>query len=284
MEHKKQHVILVTGATGHQGGAVLRHVRQRGFGCRALSRDPDGEKTRGLVNEGVQVAGGSFDDEDSLRRALDGVYGAYSVQPTHPERMETEVEEGIRFAEAAVRAEVDHFVYSSVASADQHTGIPHFETKARIEERVRATGLSYTIVRPVFFMENWFWMKQAIDSGVLPSPLKPATPLQMIAVDDIGGIVAASFEHRGHWHGRTVELAGDELTMTQIAEAFSRVSGREVKHQQIPWDEFEKRSGHEYTVMYHWFEDVGYRVDIAELRREYPALTNFNRWLEQNWK
>jgi uncharacterized protein YbjT (DUF2867 family) len=194
-----------------------------------------------------------------------------------------EVRQGTAFAEAANRQGVGHFVYSSVGAADQDTGIPHFESKGRIEQRIRAIGMPYTILRPVFFMENWFMMRDGIDSGAIMLPLKPETRLQMIAVDDIGAFVALAFEHPGRWHNRAFELAGDDLSMAEIADAFSRVSGRDVRYQQVPWDQFEQQMGHEMTVMYRWFEAQGYHVDIAGVREQYPELTGFNRWLEQKW-
>ena len=282
MASKNSRTILVSGATGKQGRAVFRHLKQRGFSVRALVRNPESPNARDVENHGAEVVRGDFGDPASLNRALDGADGAYSVQPTHPDA-EAETRDGIAFAEAANRQAVGHFVYNSVASADRNTGIPHFESKARIEERLRQIGMPYTIFRPVFFMENWLAMRDGIEGGALSLPLSPRTRLQMVAVDDIGGFVALAFEHSGRWRNRAFELAGDELSMSELAEAFTRVSGHEVRYQQVPWDQFEQRAGHEITVMYRWFEDKGYDVDIAAVRREYPRLTSFNRWLEQSW-
>jgi uncharacterized protein YbjT (DUF2867 family) len=280
---KNTRTILVTGATGKQGGAALHHLKQRGFSVRALVRNPEGQKARELENNGVEVVRGDFDDPQSMERALDGADGAYSVQAWQG-GPETEIRQGIAFAEAANRQEVGHFVYSSVAAADLNTGIPHFESKGAIEQRLRQIGIAWTIFRPVFFMENWLAMRDGIDAGAIMLPLSPQTRLQMIAVDDIGAFAALAFEHPGRWHNRAFELAGDALSMTDLADAFSRASGREVRYQQVPWDQFEQRAGHEMTVMYRWFEDNGYNVDLAGVRQEYPRLTSFNRWLEQNWR
>ena len=283
MAANKSRTIVVTGATGKQGGAAFRHLKQRGFALRALVRNPDRPEVRELEDSRVEVLRGDLDDPESMKRALDGADGAYSVQAWQG-GPETEVRQGIAFAEAANRQEVGHFVYSSVGAADQNTGIPHFESKGKIEERIRQIGMPYTIFRPVFFMENWFMMREGVENGSIMLPLSPQTRLQMVATDDIGAFVALAFEHSGHWHNRAYELAGDELSMSELAEAFSRVSGREVRYQQVPWDRFEQQAGHEMTVMYRWFEDKGYNVDIAGVRQEYPRLTSFNRWLEQNWK
>lgn len=281
MAANKDRTIVVTGATGKQGGAAVRHLRQRGFRLRALIRDPEKPEARELENNHVDVFRGDFDDPESMERVLDGADGAYSVQSWQG-GAEAEIRQGIAFAEAANRQEIGHFVYSSVAAADQNTGIPHFESKAKIEERVRETGMPYTILRPVFFMENWLTMRDGIEQGNIMLPLSPETRLQMIAVDDIGAFVALAFEHPGHWHNCTFELAGDELSMTEVAQAFSHASGHEVRYQQVPWDQFEQQAGHEMAVMFRWFEEKGYDIDLATVRQHYPELTTFNRWLNKN--
>src|SRR3954462_11907240 len=145
--------ILVTGATGHQGGAVLAHLGERGFSCRALTRDPAKPEARTALRPGVEVAKGDMEDPASLVRAMDGVHGVYGVQTPFESGVEGETRQGANLIDAAKRSRISHFVYSSVASADQRTGVPHFDSKFQIEERLRGTGMHFTIVRPVFFME-----------------------------------------------------------------------------------------------------------------------------------
>jgi uncharacterized protein YbjT (DUF2867 family) len=275
-----QRVILVTGVTGHQGGAAIRHLKDRGFQIRALTRDPNREEARRLVGHGTEVVRGDFDDQATLTRALDGVWGVYSVQPSSGD---AETRRGINMVDAAKRSRISHFVYSSVGSADQKTGVEHFETKFQIEEHIRSSGMSYTIFRPVFFMENWLGMREQIEQGVLAVPLRPETRLQMIAVDDIGAFVAMAFEKPGHWKGRAVELAGDEISMTDLTDRLSRVTGREVRYEQTPWEDWEKRLGPEMTRMWRFFDERGYQADIGTLRHEYSGLTGFDRWLNANW-
>lgn len=276
--------ILVTGATGHQGGAVLRHLRERNFPVRALTRHPDREEARHLVGHGTEVVRGDLNDPMSLTRAVEGVEGVFAVQTAMGEGIQAEIDQGFRLADAAKRSNVSHFVYSSVGSADRRTGIPHFDSKFRIEEKIRGSGLHYTIFRPVFFMENWLGMKDGIEKGTLALPLNPDTRLQMIAVDDIGTFVTMAFEHPRHWVGRAVDLAGDELSMTQLAEAFGRIAGRNVQYVQIPWNDFEQTAGPEMTEMYRWFRDVGFSVDISALRQEHANLSSFERWLRSQWR
>jgi uncharacterized protein YbjT (DUF2867 family) len=283
MAKHEDRTILVTGATGHQGGAALRHLRSKGFPVRALTRDPDKPAARGLGEHGTELVKGDLQDPASITRALDDVYGVYSVQ-NWQEGAESEIRQGINLADAANRSAVSHFVYSSVASADKNTGIPHFDSKFKIEEHIRATGLPYTILRPVFFMENWLGMKQNIEQGTLALPLRPDTRFQMIAVDDIGEFTALAFSHPGKWQGRALDIASDDLAISEVAAAMGRVSGHDVRYQQVPWDQFEKQVGHEITVMYKWFQDVGYHCDIAALRQENPKLTHFEAWLRAHWQ
>lgn len=275
-----ERIVLVTGATGRQGGAVYRHLQKKGFKLRALVRDPNSNQARQLMGYGQEVFQGSLDDPDSLMHAMDGVYGVFSVQP----HSANEIQQGVAIIEAAKRQGVSHFVYSSVASADEETGIPHFESKVKVEEHLRSSGLQHTIVRPVFFMENWHrGFGASIRNGQLQQPLSPTAKLQMVAVDDIGAFAVLAFEHPGEWKNRTFSLAGDELSMQQIVSAFSRVTAREVKYLQVSWDQFEKNMGRELTVMYHWFEEKGFHFNIEEVRREYPLTHTFDRWLETNW-
>jgi len=279
---KSKRIILVTGATGKQGRAVLHHLLKRGFPVRALTRDPDKPELRSLAGHRTEVVRGDLDDAASLDRALDGVYGVYSMGTYRERGIEGEIRMGAALAEAARRAAIDHLVYSSVGSADRQTGIPHFESKFQVEEHIRKTGVPYTILRPVFFMENWQAMRSMIEGGTLAQPLDPARTLQQIAVDDIGAFAALAFEHPGRWLGRAVELAGDELSMSQVAETMGRVLSREVRYQQVPWDQFEKNAGAEMTSMYRWFNDVGYNADIPALRQEYGELSTLEPWLRGN--
>jgi len=280
VSNNSERVILITGATGRQGGAVYRHLRKKGFKVRALVRDPNSNQARQLTGHGEKVLRGNLDDPDSLMRAMDGAHGVFSVQPYSA----NEIEQGAAVIEVAKRQGVSHLVYSSVAAADEETGIPHFESKIKVEEHLRSSGLPYTIVRPVFFMENWHrGFGASIRNGQLQQPLNPTTNLQMVAVDDIGAFAALAFEHPGKWKNRTFSLAGDELSMQQIADAFSRVTARDVKYVQVSWDRFEKNMGRELTVMYHWFEEKGFHVNIDQVRREYPLTHAFDRWLEACW-
>src|SRR5215210_1862540 len=281
----ERRVILVSGATGQQGGAVARSLLERAFAVRALTRNPDKPEARKLADLGAEVVGGDLEDRYSIEQVLDGVHGVFSVQQFGEVGTEGEIRQGVQLADAAKAAGVEHYVYSSVGSAHRDTGIPHFDSKFEVEEHVRASGVPYTVLRPVFFMQNWEFMREPIVGGTLPQPLDPDRPFQMVAVEDIGVFAAIAFEDPETWIGREVDLAGDELTMPEIAATFSRVIGREVHYVQVPWEGFEEQMGEEYTVMYRWFNDYGYEADIPALRKEYPRLTPFERYLrDHGWE
>jgi uncharacterized protein YbjT (DUF2867 family) len=281
--HNVERLVLVTGATGRQGGAVARSLLNRGFRVRALTRDPQKPAAQALAQQGADVVQGDMDDRFAMDRVLEGAYGVFSVQNFGETGPEGEVKQGKILADAAKVAGIQHFVYSSVGSSYRETGIPHFESKWRIEKHVREVGLPYTILRPVFFMHNWEMMReQILARGTLAQPLDPDKPLQQVAAEDLGAFAALAFERPDEWLGREVDLAGDEQTMPEIAGTFSRVTGREIHYSQAPWDQIEEQMGEELTVMWRWFNVVGYEADITALRQEYPELTTFEQYLRHS--
>jgi uncharacterized protein YbjT (DUF2867 family) len=278
-----ERLILVCGATGKQGGAVAPSLLERGFRVRALTRGPQKPEAQALAEQGAEVVQGDMEDRSAVDQVLvEGIYGVFSVQNFWETGYDGEVQQGKTVADAARAAGVDHFVYSSVGSAHRKTGIPHFDSKWEIEEHVREIGLPFSIFRPTFFMQNWEWTREMILGGTLAQPLDPDKPLQQVAVEDVGAFAGIAFANSDSWIGREVDLAGDEQSMSGIAETFGRVIGREVSYYQVPWDQFEEQMGEEVTVNYRWFNDAGYEADIASLRQEYPELTTFERYLRSH--
>src|SRR5918998_4594086 len=186
-----EHLIVVTGATGKQGGAVARSLLDRGFRIRALTRNPQKPAAQALAQQGAEIVQGDMDDRSAMDRVLEDAYGVFSVQNFGEIGPEGEVTQGKILADAAKVAGIQHFVYSSVGSSYRETGIPHFESKWQIEKHVRNVGLPYTILRPVFFMHNWEMMReQILASGTLAQPLDPDKPLQQVAAEDLGAFAA----------------------------------------------------------------------------------------------
>src|ERR1041385_5853431 len=148
--------ILVTGATGRQGGAVVRHLLENNISVRALSRTPENPAAKLLATKGVEVVKGDMADVTSLVNAMTGCDGVFSIQNFFEYGGEKEVQYGKNLVDAAKQSHISHFVYSSVCNADTDTGVPHFETKHVIEQYVAKAGIPFTILRPVKFMENYY--------------------------------------------------------------------------------------------------------------------------------
>ena len=252
-------VVLITGATGKQGGATLRHLaKQGGFKLRAMTRKPDGDAAKALAALGAEVVAGDLDDAASLARAVKGAWGVFAVQNTWEAGVEKEEEQ------VAKDNGVQHYVYTSVGSADEGTGIPHFENKFHVEQVVKQLDFpSHVILRPVFFMENlpspWF-----VNGDKLTTALKPETKLQMVAVDDIGKFSAKAFTDAGKFKSAEIDYAGDAVTMAEAAAAMSELLGRTITYQQIPIDAVRANSD-DFAKMLEWFDAGGYTVDIPSL-------------------
>lgn len=261
---KGQDAILVTGATGQQGGATARELLAAGHKVFAMTRNPNGDAARALAEAGAIIVEGDLNDEGSLKQALAGKWGVFAVQNTWEAGVEGEEEQGKRIARLAKEAGVQHYVYASVGSADEDTGIPHFDNKFRVEETVRSLGFpSYVILRPVFFMENLAspWFKPAIDEGTLALGIEPDTKLQMIAVQDIGKYGRIAFERHAELNGEAIDIAGDSLTPVEAAAALSEVTGRPIVHFQVPIEDVRSFS-EDFAAMLEWFDAVGYSADI----------------------
>ncbi len=274
-----QRIILVTGATGQQGGATARALAGTGFTLRAMTRTPDSPAAGALAAAtGAELVKGELDDAASLKAALAGAWGVYSVQNTWTAGVEGEEAQGKRLATMAQEAGVQHFVYASVASAHRKTGIPHFDNKARVEDLVRSLGFpSYAIIRPAFFMENlpspWF-----LNGDAIYTAMNPATKLQMITVADIGRYAALAFTDAARFRNRALDIAGDNVTMPEAAAAMSRGLGRPITFVQIPIADVRKNS-EDFALMLEWFEKVGYNADIEGNAREFGIPpTTIDQW------
>lgn len=258
-------IVLVTGATGKQGGATLRHLaKQGGFRLRAMTRKPGSDAAKAAAALGAEVVQGDLDDGPSLERALAGAWGVFAVQNTWEAGVEKEEEQGKRIAELARRQGVQHYVYTSVGSAHLRTGVPHFDNKANVEKKVRELKFpSHVILRPVFFMENLV-SPMFLQGDKLVTALRPTTKLQMIAVDDIGRFAAQAFVEAGKWSGTETDLAGDAPTMPEAAAAVSEIVGRKITFEAMPIEAVRKNS-EDLAKMLEWFERVGYSADIPKL-------------------
>src|SRR5882724_7059964 len=283
----KSKLVLVTGATGNQGGAVAHALLTQGHQVRALTRNPASAAAIRLREQGVEIAVGDFTDHDSLVRAAHGADAVYAMSTPQEHGAKIEIAQGITITDAAKAAGVVHFVYSSVASANRATGVPHFDSKYAVERHLQASGVQYTIVAPVFFMDNLLqpWMLSGLRQGKLAMAMPASRALQQITVADIGAFVAAVIERNDTVFGHRLEIAGDELTGEEAAAILSKVTGREVHYEGFPPDVLRAQS-EDMALMFEWFDSTGYAADIKSLRRDFPEVTwhTFAEWArKQDW-
>ena len=201
--------------------------------------------------------------------------------------VEKETAQGIATTDAAKAAGVGHLVYSSVASADRATGIPHFDSKYQVEKHIMSSGVPYTIIAPVFFMDNLLqpWALPNLRQGKVAQAMPVTRSLQQIAVADIGGFAAAVFERRDTVFGRRIDIAGDELTGGEAAAILSEVTSREIRYEGFPPDVLRTQS-EDMALMFEWFDTTGYVADINGLHRDFPEVMwhDFEEWArKQDW-
>jgi uncharacterized protein YbjT (DUF2867 family) len=267
--------VLVAGATGQQGGAVAEALLSRGHRVRALTRRPDGEAARRLAAAGAEIVAGDLDDTAAVLKAAEGVDTMFLMGNSYEAGTAEETRQGIKAADAAKAAGIGHLIYSSVASADRKTGIPHFESKYLVERHIAGLGLPYTVSAPAAFMENAVapWGIGGLRQGVHAFALPPDRALQLVALADIGAFVTVLAERREQVFGRRFDIAGDELPGAEQAQILSPASGRPIAYQEIPIAAARQQS-EDVALMFEWFNNAGYSVDIAGLRREFPEV----RW------
>ena len=282
---KTDNIVLIAGATGQQGGAAAAQLLADGWRVRALTRHPSSAAAAALRRAGAEIVDGDMDDRASLDAALRGVYGVFSVQPAGfggDFTPNDEIRLGKNLADAARAADVRHFVYTSVGGADRESGVPHFQSKWLIEEHIRAVGLPATLLRPVSFMEILLSPYVRLQKGTLSFIVSPNTPVQHIAVPDIGVFVAQAFNSFPAFVGQALEIAGDSFTMMEAAAAITAVTRRSIRYVQYPPELISENPV--FAAILRFCETKGFAADIPKLRKLHPRLLTFEGWLAKTGK
>src|SRR3954470_11951905 len=278
-----QRKILVTGATGQQGGALARLLLQKKHKVYALTRNAQSPAAQDLRNKGANIMKGDLDDSDSLKSAVKNVESVFLMGTPFEDGTEGETRRGKLMADIAKENKVEHLVYSSVANADKNTSIPHFESKYKVEQHIKNLGIPHTIIGPTFFMENL--LGPGLEQGQLALPLSSSSVLQQSALQNIAEFSALVLERRKPFLGKRIDIASDEVTGEQIAKILSKESGLHIRYVQIPLDRV-YQSNQDMARMYEWYEKVGTGIDIPRLLQEYSKINwmTFKNWAEnQNW-
>ena len=259
-------VTLVTGATGQQGGAVARALLSAGMTVRALTRDFARAET--LTNAGARVIVGDMTDSKQMKRACQGVDCVFLVGTPYTSGPEAEWQQLKTSIEAAQDAGVRHVVYSSVQRAEDLTNVPHYAQKSRAEEYLRASGLAWTILRPVFFMDNFGADALAgnLLAGRLHAPMPPHVATQLVAVDDIGRAAATVVAAPEAWASKTLDLAGDALKWEEIAQAIGAAIGRTVEFFPLPPEWVAENMGADYAAYYDWLWKEGFSASVETMK------------------
>jgi len=276
--------VVVTGSTGKQGGAVARGLLERGHNVRAVTRDQNSSQAKLLANAGATLIAASVEDTAAITKALEGATSLFAMT-TPSGGTDAEIRQGIALADTAKAAGV-HLVFTSVGSANRQTGIPHFDSKYEVEKHIAKVGVRATILAPVSFMENIYFVKEQLAKGIYASALPPTRTLAQVAVVDIGAVAVRILENAGRFTGKRFDLASDELTGNDTLAILSRVAGHPFSYFQVPLEAVRQRMGEDAVKMYEWFDRAGFTVDRAALRREFPdvAFHDFESWAKtRDW-
>lgn len=276
--------IAVFAATGSQGGAVTDALLAHGVTVRALLRDITSDKARALAERGAELAKIDVHDARSLASALKGV-DAFWFMTTPPGGMqdadtEGETAQGIALADAAVAAKVPHIVFSSVGGAERDSHVPHFDSKRFVEQHLATLDVRTTIIRPVFFTDNFRWFAPTVEDGtlILRLPFPDGITLQMIAARDVGAIAARALLYPEAVPDE-LEIAGDALTGSEIAAAFAAKTGMPAHYEALPLSVMDGQG--DMQAMFRWFaETPAYQADLEQVRHIAPDTWTLAEWLE----
>jgi uncharacterized protein YbjT (DUF2867 family) len=284
-------IILVTGATGAQGGSVARFLLERGrFAVRALTRNPDSAAAQALTAAGAEVVRGDLDDPASLKAAMAGCYGVFGLT-NFWEHFGKELEQGNHLIDAVAASGVQHFVLSTLPSYHALTGgeleTPHCDIKAALEQRTRELGLPATFVHVAFYYENFatFFPPQPQEDGSFAFGFPQGdTPLAAVSVADVGGVVARIFEERDRFLGQKVGVVGDDLPVAAYADAMSRGTGRRIAYAHVPREVFAAFPFPGAEELANMFDTqrrfIPHRsADVAISRELHPGTRTFDAWM-----
>jgi len=313
----EQKLIAVVGATGAQGGGLVRAILDDPsgeFAVRALTRNPDSAAAKDLAAAGAEVVAADLDDAASVRAAFEGAYGAfvvtnYWVQRTPEEepartRAEMELAQAETAAEAARDAGVEHLVWSTLEDTrpffagrddvpsldDGRYKVPHFDAKGEADELFTKYGVPTTFLRTTFYFEAFInGMEPTRNSGGKLAITMPMADQRLsgVASEDIGR-TAFAILRRPELIGETVSIAGDHLTGHEYAAALTSVLGEEVVYEPLPWDQYRTLPfplAIEFSNMFQFYAEDAHRFtgerDLDRVRALNPGLQSFAEWLAE---
>jgi uncharacterized protein YbjT (DUF2867 family) len=308
---KEKQLIAVVGATGAQGGGLVRAVVNEpasGFAVRALTRDTNSDKAKALAALGVEVVAANLDDVESLQRAFAGCYGAFCLtnywEHFSPEK---EVAQARAMAQAAKQASVRHVVWSTLEDTRRWIPltdprmptlmgkykVPHFDAKGEADAEFTKLGLPVTLLRTSFYWENFIFFGMGPKKGpdgrlALALPMGDKK-LPGMAVEDIGKCGFGIFKRGQDFVGKTVGIAGEHLTGQEMAAALSKALGKPVTYNAVPFDTYRAFGfpgaddlGNMFQFKHDFNEVFCGARSLTVARSLNPSLQTFEQWLAQN--
>ena len=283
MDADDARIIVVTGATGRQGGAVTRALLKDGWRVRALTRNPDSQKAQALSDLGAEVVRGDMDDRQSLDTAFEGAYGAYSVQNPMLSGIEGEVRQGKLVADTAKAANVQHLVYGS-AGVGKPTGVSSWDSKLQVEAHMKGLGIPLTILRPMAFMElmtDKTYYPAASTWHIMPKLMGETRPVVWISVDDLGAIAAKVFASPEKFIGQEIKITSDVKSIEESREIYHSVMGKKPSHFPMPVWMFKLFVGDDLITMWNWLRTAEIDLDTAPTYAICPEALGVEAWLRR---
>ncbi|PIO97060.1 NmrA family NAD(P)-binding protein [Pleomorphomonas carboxyditropha] len=298
----EQDFILVTGATGMQGGFVAHALLRRGIKIRALVwSDMDSPAARRLADAGADLFQGDLGDRDSLKRAATGASGVFSVQvPSKlPDDPLGELRQGLNLVQAAYAAGVSTFVHSSVARTGEYKEFvgwdegrwhpDYWVSKSCVNEAVKVAGFAHWLVlKPASILETWLppkvdYVCPSLARGRWETAIEPGVRQHLVAMDDVAAFAAAMFSDPSRFDRQEISLATDALTMEELAGIFSEVTGKPIPVEHVTVDEMVARGMTRPVAESQAWDNVeGYKVDLEKAAAWGIPLESVRSWAERH--
>ncbi len=292
MQSKK--IILVTGATGAQGGSVARALLQHNnFSVRIFTRNAQSPQAIALEAAGAEIFQGDLEDTASLAKAVEGCYGVYGVT-NFWEHFEKEAVHGRNLINAVMHAGVEHFIFHTLPDYQKISNgmyrVPHCDIKASLQHYAASVGIPATFIHMAFYYENFlsfFPPQKGADGKFHVGFPQGDTKLAMASVEDLGYVVAAIFNHPSDYIGRTVGVVGDDQPCQSYAASMSAHMQQDIQYSHIPYENYAALGFPGAEELAAMFEVQrlfikGRQQDLEESRSLYPGMRSFDQWMAEN--
>jgi uncharacterized protein YbjT (DUF2867 family) len=275
--------IAVLGATGRQGGQVVRHLLNQGWRVRAITRKPESKKAITLKELGADIVKADLGERASLESAFENAYGVYNMQPPVPGKMHIEIRQGRNAAEAAQKTGIKHLVYGSAGPGHTKTGIEQWDAKIEITQGMKDLGLPLTTLRPMAFMELMVDPSYYPNSStwyIWPKLMCSDRKIPWISVQDVGAIAAKAFANPDEHLGRDLPLASDTRSLDECRNIYREVMGRYPSRFPMPMFLFEAFVGKDIPNMWRWLDKNEVSLDTSYTYRVHPEAMTVRTWLQ----